>query len=122
MSSNEEAAVAARLLALELQLMDPAFRKDRAAVSALLAKDFREFGVSGREWSREAILELLATEPSRPVPEVEDFRVQPLTADAVLVTYRTIRPEIQANRSSIWIQSASGWQVLFHQGTKIPEA
>ena len=121
MSSNEEATVAARLLALEQQLMDPAFRKDRAAVSSLLAEDFREFGTSGREWSREAILDLLATEPSRPTPEVEDFRIQPLAADAVLVTYRTIRPEIQANRSSIWIQSPSGWQVLFHQGTKVPE-
>jgi len=108
-------------MSLELQLMDPAFRKDRSAVSILLAKDFREFGVSGREWSREAILDLLATEPSRPVPKVEDFRIHPLTADAMLVTYRTIRPEMQANRSSIWIQSASGWQVLFHQGTKIPE-
>ena len=121
MSPNEEAAVAARFLALEQQLMDPVFRKDRAAVSVLLAKDFREFGVSGREWSREAILDLLATEPSRPVPEVEDFRIQPLTTDAVLVTYSTIRPEIRTNRSSIWIQSASGWQVLFHQGTKVPE-
>ena len=122
MSSNEEAAVAARLLALELQLMDPVFRKDQAAVSSLLAEDFREFGSSGRVWSREAILDLLATEPSRPVPKVEDFRIQPLTADAVLVTYRTIRPEIQANRSSIWIQNEEGWQVLFHQGTKVPEA
>ncbi len=122
MNSIEEAAIAARLLALEQRLMDPAFRKDRAAVSSLLAKDFREFGVSGREWSREAILDLLATEPSRPAPEVEDFRIQPLTADVVLVTYRSIRPEIQASRSSIWIQNEEGWQVLFHQGTKVPEA
>jgi len=119
--SGPDTVLAEFLLSLELRLMDPAFRKDRAAVSALPAKDFREFGVSGREWSREAILDLLATEPSRSAPEVEDFRIQPLTADTVLVTYRTIRPEIQANRSSIWIQSASGWQVLFHQGTKIPE-
>ena len=122
MNSNGDTGLAALLLSLELQLMDPAFRKDRAAVSALLAKDFREFGVSGREWSREAILELLATEPSRPAPEVEDFRIQPLAADAVLVTYRTIHPEIQANRSSIWIQNQEGWQVFFHQGTKVPEA
>jgi hypothetical protein len=121
-SSSPDADLAELLLSLELRLMDPAFRKDRTAVSVLLAKDFREFGVSGREWSREAILDLLTTEPSRPVPKIEDFRIQPLTADAVLVTYRTIRFEVQANRSSIWIQSATGWQVLFHQGTKVPEA
>jgi len=117
-----DTVLAELLLGLELQLMDPVFRKDRAAVSALLTEDFREFGVSGREWSREAILDLLATEPSRPAPEVQDFRIQPLTADTVLVTYRTIRPEIQANRSSIWIQNEDGWQVLFHQGTKVPDA
>jgi hypothetical protein len=120
-SSNEEAEVAARLLALERQLMDPVFRKDRGAVSSLLAEDFREFGSSGRVWSREAILDLLEAEPSQLAPQVEDFRIQPLTADAVLVTYRTVRPHVQTNRSSIWIQNAAGWQVLFHQGTKIPE-
>lgn len=102
--------------------MDPAFRKDRAAVSVLLAKDFREFGVSGREWSREAILDLLETEPSQPAPQIEDFSIQQIAENAVLVTYSTVRPEVRTNRSSIWIQSASGWQVLFHQGTKVPEA
>jgi ribonuclease HI len=61
--SGPDTVLAELLLSLELQLMDPAFRKDRAAVSSLLAEDFSEFGSSGRVWSREAILDLLESEP-----------------------------------------------------------
>ena len=118
--SHEEGETAKLVLSLEKHLMDPTVRKDRAAVSALLAEDFREFGSSGREWSREAILDLLETEPSQPAPEVVDFRIKQLAAGVVLVTYRTIRPTVQVNRSSIWRHTETGWQVLFHQGTIIP--
>jgi hypothetical protein len=118
--SDMDTDLSALLLSLERQLMDPVFRKDRAAVSSLLAEDFREFGSSGRAWSREAILDLLETEPSQPAPQVEDFNIQRIAENAVLVTYRTVRPQVRTNRSSIWIQSALGWQVLFHQGTKVP--
>jgi hypothetical protein len=44
------------LLKLEQRLMDSVFLKDRARVSELLAEDFREFGSSGRVWSRDEIL------------------------------------------------------------------
>jgi hypothetical protein len=119
-SSGPDKGISALLLRLEQQLMDPAFRKDPVAVSTLLAEDFREFGSSGRVWSREAILDLLSTEPSQPAPEIEDFSIQPIAENMVLVTYRTVRLETQTIRSSIWIQSAAGWQMLFHQGTKVP--
>ena len=79
------------LLRLEKQLIDPAFRKNREAVSALLAADFREFGSSGREWGREAIIDLLATEDTYTAPEVEAFTMQRIGSGAALVTYRTIR-------------------------------
>jgi hypothetical protein len=120
--SPEEDEIAAMLLSLEKHLMDPAVRKDRAQVSALLAEDFREFGSSGKEWSREAILDLLATEPSQPPPEVEDFSLQLIAPDIALVTYRTIRPQQSTLRSSIWKCTEAVWQIFFHQGTKIPYA
>ena len=110
------------LLHLELQLMDPAFRRNRKAVSALLAADFREFGSSGRIWSRETILDLLATEDYPSAPAVEDFALQLLAPDTALVTYRTIRAEQSTLRSSIWKHNQIGWQVLFHQGTKQPHS
>lgn len=98
--------------------MDPAFRRNREAVSALLAEDFCEFGSSGRIWSRETILDLLATEDYPSSPAVEDFTLQLLAPDIVLVTYRTVRPQQSTLRSSVWKRNKTGWQVLFHQGTK----
>jgi hypothetical protein len=51
----------AHLRACEEALLDPAVRRI-ARVAAFLAEDFQEFGSSGQVWSREQILELLATE------------------------------------------------------------
>jgi hypothetical protein len=108
------------LLTLELQLIDPDFRKDRERVSALLADDFFEFGSSGRVWSKASILDLLATEPGQPAPVVEEFEIRRIAAEAVLVTYRTVRPEQVTLRSSVWMLQGGAWQVVFHQGTKVP--
>lgn len=108
----------AHLLELEKTLMDPAFRRDRDAVSILLSEGFREFGSSGREWSREAILDLLAAETDFTAPEVRDFAICPISPDAALVTYRTERPEACSLRSSLWIQESGRWRILFHQGTR----
>jgi hypothetical protein len=121
MNSKEDGILTAMLLELEHQLMDPVFRKDREQVSALLAPEFREFGSSGRVWTRAAILDLLATETPRSAPAVEDFTTRIIGPDTVLVTYRTVQPDRQTLRSSIWMRSDSGWQMHFHQGTRTPE-
>ena len=98
----------------EKLLLDPAVRRDRARVAALLADDFFEFGASGRIWTREEILDLLATEDYRR----PSSRTLPATAspqDVVLVTYRAVRmtPQKAARcearlRSSIWIEGPLG--------------
>ncbi len=122
-------SVAAEILRAETQLLDPAFRRDRSQVAALLAADFIEIGASGKLWTRDAILELLATEDYTP-PSLEDFACHPIAADVVLVTYRTIRIDAPSGssqttlRSSLWIrQAATGtqpetWTIRFHQGTR----
>ena len=117
-----EAALTEHLKRLELELMEPEFRRDRNAVSAVLAEDFYEHGSSGRVWSRDAILDLLATEEPQPAPHVEAFAMRLLAPGIALVTYRTVRPQQVTQRCSIWRETASGWQVLFHQGTKIGNA
>ena len=111
----------ALLLGLELELMDPAVRKDRARVSALLAEEFREFGSSGRAWTREEILDLLATEETRAVPVVEAFEINEFAEDAALVTYRAVRAHQTTLRSSLWVRGEGRWKMLFHQGTRVPE-
>jgi hypothetical protein len=116
-------AVAEELLRNEKLLLDPAFRHDRAQVAALLAEDFFEFGSSGRVWSRDTILDLLATEDYVP-PVMEDFACRLIADGVVLVTYRTFRinPETgqrdAALRSSLWTRHSGQWVVCFHPGTR----
>jgi hypothetical protein len=116
-----EEDLAEKLMTLELLLMDSEFRRDRERVWALLAEEFREFGSSGRAWSRAQTMELLANEPPRPAPVVSDFAVQAIAPGAVLVTYRTQRAGAIALRSSVWVLRDGDWKVVFHQGTRGPK-
>jgi hypothetical protein len=116
------------LLSLEKQLMDSDFRKDREQVSALLAEDFREFGSSGRVWSRATILDLLVSEKTYTAPAIEDFAIRSIGPETLLVTYGTLRATTESGtsqaslRCSIWVLRENRWQIIFHQGTKIPDA
>jgi hypothetical protein len=124
-SGKTREEICALLRAREEALLDPAVRRDRARVEALLAEGFLEFGSSGRAWSREEILELLANETYQP-PTMEDFRCDWLARDVALVTYKTVRVDPESGlraavlRSSIWIKESGEWRVRFHQGTKVP--
>jgi hypothetical protein len=115
--------LADRFLALELQLMDPAFRRDRARVAALMTEDFREFGASGRYWQRQTILDMMVLEVGYIAPRLEDFAIRRIGTEAVLVTYRAVREATvtaarrETLRSSLWVLSESGWKMAFHQGT-----
>lgn len=125
MSGKASEDISAHLRACEETLLDPEVRRDRAQVAALLAEDFMEFGSSGRAWSREEILELLATESYQP-PAMEDFKCDFIAEGVALVTYKTVRVDSQSGlravvlRSSIWIEESGEWRVRFHQGTKVP--
>ena len=103
---------------LELRLLDPAVRGDRAAVERLLHPDFVEFGASGRVWDRAAVLAALAAEPGAQ-PEVSELASAELGDGVVLVTYRAARADGTASRrASVWVRDeAGGWRVRFHQGT-----
>ena len=104
------------LLKLELELSDQGPER----LSTLLAEDFREFGSSGRTYTRDEIIETLQTEP-RPQISIADFQVKILTEGIALVTYRAIKPEGASLRSSLWVIREDRWQILFHQGTREPE-
>jgi hypothetical protein len=115
-------ATQSELKRLELTLMDPEVRRDRERVGALLAAGFVEFGSSGRVWTREQTLELLATE-AYSAPQAEDFGFRLLGENVVLVTYRTLRRDAEGEqrvtlRSSIWIWELDCWRICFHQGTR----
>ncbi len=128
MSEPVDDAMAQELYALELALMDPELRRDRARAGALLAEDFVEFGASGLLYTRASVLEMMAAEEGFTRPAVEDFVCRALTPGLMLVTYRTVRTDEETGqraatlRSSIWSGHAKSWRVRFHQGTRAPSS
>ena len=116
--------LSSRLLALELQLLTPQTRTDPAALLTLLTPDFREFGSSGLTYTRADIITRLQTETDFTPPEITNFEARELTPTLALVTYQTTRPDTPgqptSNRSSLWTLRDGRWQLLFHQGTRIP--
>ncbi|MGB7416993.1 MAG: hypothetical protein WA902_22560, partial [Thermosynechococcaceae cyanobacterium] len=54
-----------------------------------------------------------------------NFQVRLIDTDVVLVTYQSkvIYSGVveRGRRSSIWLRSAAGWILRFHQGTPIPD-
>lgn len=109
--------------ALECELHQPECRGDRERLAQLLAPDFREFGRSGATYTRDDTLLLVPTDPEPPKIHAQDFTVNELSDSIALLTYRSahVSPSGElfrhTNRSSIWRFDASGWQMVFHQGT-----
>lgn len=109
---------------LEERLLRPEFRRNRAAVSALLADEFVEHGSSGRVFGKQQVLDLLQSEESYLI-RMTDCRVQMLSPAVALVLYRSVRPAspLQSGaaflRSSLWVHRDGRWQMIFHQGTRM---
>ncbi|MCY4582679.1 MAG: DUF4440 domain-containing protein [Chloroflexi bacterium] len=97
-------------------------RFDPEWMEAVLAPGFFEFGRSGRTYSREDTL-AIPTEPINARLPLPGFDVRLLSPDVVQATYTTVEmyqgEEQVANRSSLWLQTENGWQLLFHQATPV---
>lgn len=112
------------LRTLEESLLRNAVRKNEAQLSELLAEDFREYGCSGRVYSKAEMIAYLRDESYAPF-YLTKFELRVLSPSLALVTYRAVRgrPEEKPSeswRSSLWELRDGRWQMLFHQGTKIP--
>jgi len=105
------------VVALERALLSDRVRSERRAVDALLDPAWTEIGASGRLWTREAMLDVIA--PLDDV-ELEVVSVDRLAADLVLLVWRSRTGDRSALRSSLWVRSGGRWRQRFHQGT--PEA
>lgn len=115
----EETSTSDRIVALEQELLDPQVRADASRVAVLLAPDFEEFGVSGRMWTKDAMMAALA-EDSPTELSMDVLNVDVLDDSTALLTYRTAGRAGSALRSSLWRRSGDQWRLRFHQGT--PEA
>jgi hypothetical protein len=117
----DDAAVAALLLQQEQALLTAEVRGSRAALEALLAPEFVEFGSSGRVFDRAAIVAALRNEiKDVGGAEIRDFRCTRLGPCAALATYTVERaPAAASLRSSVWLLRQQRWVMVFHQGTRI---
>lgn len=116
------------LQALEVELHHPGVRCSRARLEELLHPEFHEVGRSGRAYDRETIVGYLAALEEHPVVASDSFAVVELGPEAALLTYRSAYLEQGKGlgnhtlRSSLWVKSALGWQLRYHQGTPAAQA
>ncbi len=115
--------IAEALQALEQELLTASVRKGSACVASLLAADFREFGSSGRVFTKAEIIEALRDEAPATF-QMQDFGFVPLAEGVALVTYRVTKwqngvPASESLRSSIWRRTSDRWRMVFHQGTRV---
>ena len=119
--SKSTTGIEKALLEAEKALADPDVRSSPRRVEQLLHPDFTEIGSSGDVYDRDEMIEMITSETPGGVV-MRDFRVRLLSRDTVLVTYRSIGTSgREARRSSIWVDEGSGWRLIHHQGTRVPD-
>jgi len=111
---------------LEERLLQPEVCHAAVEVARLLAPAFREFGSSGRIFTKSQLIEALqGEEPVR--RSLEEFQTVLLAPGVILATYCAVRygaggePPRRSLRSSIWTCLDDRWQMIFHQGTLLGE-
>ena len=110
-----------KLQQLEESLWRSKTRYDRKYMNSILSSRFFEFGRSGRIYNRDEILSAPKQKIQIRFP-FKDFKVHTITNKIFLVTYisevKYKKLEV-ANRSSVWLKTAHGWKLQFHQGTPV---
>ncbi|SFT89052.1 hypothetical protein SAMN04487904_11255 [Actinopolyspora lacussalsi subsp. righensis] len=108
-----------RVVAHELELLDPRVRDDPEAVRRLLCADFTEFGSSGAVWDRETITTATVSDASERITATE-LRPARIDSDTILLTYTAHRGGLKTLRSSVWVRQGEEWRLRHHQGTPCP--
>lgn len=114
-------------LLAELRFMEDRFHAASHAATPeefdrIVAPDFWEIGASGRRYSRDFCLEVLAQRAAKPPEEAwitRDWHVRALGPDHCLLTYTLEQPGRVTLRSTTWRRAGQGWQAVFHQGTVV---
>lgn len=120
--SRSTASAERALLEAEKALTDPDVRQSPKRIDQLLHPDFIEIGSSGDVYDRNTMIEMMTSEAPGGVV-IRDFQVRLLSDETALVDYRSIGTSgREARRSSIWVDEGSGWRLIHHQGTRVPDS
>ena len=108
-----------KLYELEESLWKSETRFNEEYMRTIMAKDFFEFGRSGKIYSIDECLSASYQEIGAKLP-LKDFAIHEIDEKVVLITYisEVQYDEIEiGNRSSLWLKNEDGWKLKFHQGT-----
>ncbi len=108
-----------KLHELEESLWKSETRFNEEYMRTIMAKDFFEFGRSGKIYSIDECLSASYQEIGAKLP-LKDFAIHEIDEKVVLITYisEVQYDEIEiGNRSSLWLKNEDGWKLKFHQGT-----
>jgi hypothetical protein len=118
-------AVLRELIRREPLFHHPELGTTRRDFEAMTAPDFWEIGASGRRYSRDYVLSVLATrhDGTQPIDvwSTTDFHCRQLSKDVYLLTYTLFQGERTTRRATIWQRTPAGWQAVFHQGTIVED-
>ena len=112
-----------QLRRLEVALHQPGIRSDPVRLDVLLNESFMEVGRSGQRFTKSDILRQLPSDKLAEIIWSQDFAVAEIADGVALLTYKSGHIDEKGNvsrhtlRSSIWLRTAHGWQMRFHQGT-----
>ncbi|MEB3311560.1 MAG: hypothetical protein VKJ02_15140 [Snowella sp.] len=110
----------------------PEFGTTRQDFERMTDEAFVEVGASGRQYSREYILEDVLKRYENPEyrgihapPEntwkTKDFHCHTIAPNTYLLTYILIQDKRVTRRVSIWQQCSDDWKILYHQGTLVQD-
>ncbi|MGE5449863.1 MAG: DUF4440 domain-containing protein [Methanomassiliicoccales archaeon] len=90
----------------------------------IIADDFVEYGVSGAIYNKKQVIEVISATPNINV-SLTNFQLKCLSPDIYLVTYQARKTVDSKNtnslRCSVWRRHQDVWQIVFHQGTPLPD-
>lgn len=121
---NATSLLSARIRELEERLVQPETRRSPKSLAALLANGFIEVGADGGSYTKAEVIASLHIEAKR-TWAISNFCSTVLADNVVLATYRARQLDrltgevVESLRSSIWIRVNDGWQMIFHQGTRL---
>jgi hypothetical protein len=111
----------------ELAAREPIFHRreygtSREALEAMTDEAFWEIGASGRVYPRDFVITNLLERYREPEPHdwpCRDFSINRLADDLYHLSYTLEEPDRRSRRSTFWRRTATGWKIVFHQGTVI---
>jgi len=116
------------LISLEKSLLLNEVRSNLYSLNTLLHEQFCEISQSGKFYLKHDVIQsLTSAEKTGSRYEATNFQVRFLADDIAQVSFETRsipRNDTRARRalrSSIWKNSENGWQMIFHQGTIVPD-